>query len=139
MRDAVDSDAAAVAHLVGELGYEISIEQALAGVRRFSDDPASRLLVAEHNQEAVGLIGTHVVPRLDGDGLSCRITDLVVLARVRRRGVAAALVAAADAEARRLGAPRLDLSSRDSRTDAHAFYTALGFQTRSRTFTRRLP
>ncbi len=138
IRDAVATDAAAIALLMVELGYEISIAQALAGVRRFKHDSASRLLVAELSGDVIGLIGTHVVPRLDGDGFSCRITDLVVSARVRRRGVDTALVTAADAEARRHAAPRLDLSSRDSRSDAHDFYTSLGFQSRSRTLTRRL-
>jgi hypothetical protein len=47
-------------------------------------------------------------------------------------------MAAAEAEARRTGAPRLDLSSGEWRADAAAFYARLGFETRSRGFTRRL-
>jgi len=94
--------------------------------------------VAERAGAVVGLVATQLVPRLDREGWSCRITDLVVGAAHRRSGVATALVGAAEEEARRRGALRLDLSSGEWRADAHAFYARLGFETRARAFTRRL-
>ena len=56
----------------------------------------------------------------------------------RRSGVGSALLAAAQEEAQRAGAPRLDLSSGEWRAEARAFYSRLGFETRSRGFTKRL-
>jgi GNAT superfamily N-acetyltransferase len=79
------------------------------------------------------------VPRFDDDAMANRITDVVVSAVRRRSGIGSALMAAAEQEARRAGAPRLDLSSGEWRADAHAFYTRHGFETRARAFTKRLP
>ena len=138
IRDAAEADAEAVAALLADLGYPTSPAAASARIALFLDDPASRLLVADSDHRVVGLIAVHLVPRLDDDELTCRITDLVVAAAHRRRGVGSALIAAAEEEARRTGAPRLDLSSGEWREDAAAFYARLGFAARSRGFTKRL-
>jgi len=138
VRDACEEDADAVSALLGEMGYPMSAEIAATVVRRFVRHPGSRLQVADGPDGLVGLVATQTVPRLDADALSCRITDLVVSASRRRRGIGAALLDAAEREARRAGAPRLDLSSGDWRDDAHGFYAAMGFETRARAFTKRL-
>jgi ribosomal protein S18 acetylase RimI-like enzyme len=99
----------------------------------------SRLQVAEKSEEGiVGLVATQIVPRLDRDALTCRITDIVVSAAHRRSGIGSTLMTAAEEEAREAGAPRLDLSSGEWRSDAHAFYARHGFETRARAFTKRL-
>lgn len=139
IRDAQPGDAAGIAALLAELGYPASTPDAAEHLERFASEPASRVQVAERAGEVIGLVATHVVPRLDGDRRTCRITDLVVAAAARRSGVGAALVAAAEGEARRQAAPRLDLSSGEWRADAYAFYARLGFETRARSFTKRLP
>jgi N-acetylglutamate synthase-like GNAT family acetyltransferase len=138
IRDATDSDADAVAALLGDLGHPTSRDAAVARVARFASEPASRLQVADSAGGVVGLVATHIVPRLDDDRCSCRITDIVVATSHRRHGIGSALIAAAEREARRSGAPRLDLSSGEWRADAYAFYERLGFETRSRGFTKRL-
>lgn len=138
IRDATQADADGVAALLADLGYAASTEAAAAHVARFANEPASRLQVADTAHGLVGLVATHIVPRLDDDRFSCRITDVVVSASHRRSGIGSALISAAEDEARRTGVPRLDLSSGEWRTDAYAFYTRLGFETRSRGFTKRL-
>ncbi|WP_432510886.1 GNAT family N-acetyltransferase [Kineococcus sp. SYSU DK001] len=139
IRDADDSDAAAVAALLAEMGYPTTESSARAHIQRFSAPPSSRLQLAEHDGDVVGLVATHLVPRMDDDAVTCRVTDLVVSSRLRRGGIGSALLAAAEAHARSAGAPRLDLSSGDWREEAHAFYLAAGFQSRSRSFVKRLP
>jgi GNAT superfamily N-acetyltransferase len=139
VRDARPGDAEPIAGLLAELGYPASAHAALAHIVRFADDQASRLHVADLSTDGVvGLVATHIVPRLDDDAFTCRITDIVVAATHRRTGVGSALLAAAEHEARRAGAPRLDLSSGEWRADAHAFYTGHGFESRARSFTKRL-
>lgn len=138
IRDAKPDDAGDVAALLGDMGYPASPEEAVDHIRRFDDDPGSRLQLAEDAGRVIGLVATHIVPRLDRDELSCRITDIVVGASYRRAGVGSALVAAVEREARDRGARRLDLSSGEWRTDAYAFYARMGFETQSRGFTRRL-
>jgi N-acetylglutamate synthase-like GNAT family acetyltransferase len=138
IRDATQADAGGIAALLADLGYPASDEAAAPHIARFASEPASRLQVADSPGGLVGLVATHIVPRLDGDRWSCRITDIVVSPSHRRSGVGSALVAAAQDEAHRAGAPRLDLSSGEWRADARAFYARLGFETRSRGFTKRL-
>ena len=121
------------------MGYASTREAAIAHIARFRDDPNSRLQVAVDSVAGVvGLVATHLVPRLDDDAFTCRITDLVVSTTHRRRGIATQLLAAAESEARRAGVPRLDLTSGDWRADAHALYLSHGFTARARGFTRRL-
>jgi N-acetylglutamate synthase-like GNAT family acetyltransferase len=139
IRDASERDAAAVARLLADLGYPSSPETAAAHIARFAGDPASRLQVADHGEEGiVGLVATHIVPRLDDDGFTCRITDIVVSAAHRRSGIGSRLLTAAEHQARSARAPRLDLASGDWRSEAHAFYARHGFETRARAFTKRL-
>ena len=138
VRNAAGSDAGVIATLLTELGYPASTDFAAERLAFFDADLSSRLQVADAAGEVVGLVATHVVPRLDGELLSCRIVDVVVAPDYRRRGVGRALLGAAEEEARQRGARRLDLSSGDWRPDAHAFYERLGFESFSRGFVKRL-
>jgi N-acetylglutamate synthase-like GNAT family acetyltransferase len=139
IRDATTHDADAVARLLDNMGYPTSAQAAAAHIARFAGNPASRLQVAEESAAGVvGLVATHIVPRLDDDAFTCRITDLVVSGAHRRSGIGSTLMTAAEHEARTVGAPRLDLSSGEWRADAHAFYASHGFETRARAFTKRL-
>ncbi len=58
------------------------------------------------------------------------IEDVVVDESARGQGVGEALVAAALERARALGARTVDLTSRASRTAAHALYQRMGFEVR---------
>jgi GNAT superfamily N-acetyltransferase len=138
IRDATEGDAAGVAGLLAELGYPASPEAARERLRQWTADPASRVLVAEGEDGIVGLVATHLARRLDDDRPSCRIADVVVAGGSRRAGVGVALVEAAEGEARRHGATGLELSSEDWRSDAHGFYTRLGFESPGRSFVKRL-
>lgn len=139
VRDAVSSDAAVTAALLTELGYPASVDFARERLEHFQADSLSRVQVAEREDGAVvGLVATHVVPRLDTEIASCRVVDIVVAPSQRRTGVGTALILAAEAEARRQDCQRLDLSSGDWRDDAHAFYERLGFEIQSRGFVKRL-
>jgi GNAT superfamily N-acetyltransferase len=132
------TDAEAVASLLTEMGYATSTEAAEGHIDRFARGSTSGLQVAELGPEVVGLVATHLVPRMDDDAWSCRITDLVVSNAHRRSGIGSALLSAAEDHARSHGARRLDLSSGDWRQEAHAFYTNTGFMSHSRGFTKRL-
>lgn len=138
VRDATAADAGAVAALMTALGYPASGTLAAERLAAFAADPASRVQVAERDGEVVGLVATYVVPRLDADVIACRVVDIVVAAPARRSGVGRALIRAAEAEAGRQGCRRLDLSSGDWRSDAHAFYEALGFERSALAFRKKL-
>jgi GNAT superfamily N-acetyltransferase len=132
------SDAQALAQLLSEMGYAASAQEAEEYARAFGTNPGATLVVAVEDGAVVGIAAASVVPRLDAERLSCRITDLVVAAPSRRRGIGRALLAEIETWARQVGATRLDLSTGDWRDDAHAFYDPLGFSDNARALVRRL-
>jgi len=99
-----------------------------------SDD----VLVADLGGRAVGMAVLHVMPLLERPTATAVLTALVVAADARGKGVGAALVAEAERRARAAGCWRLLVLSGRDRTDAHAFYRRLGFEERTRAFVRRL-
>jgi GNAT superfamily N-acetyltransferase len=136
----VSGDAAGVAALLTELGYPTTAGQAAARLERLAAEPATKLLVAEIGPEKglAGLAGVRAENLLEQDRPSARLIALVVAERFRRRGVASALVEAAEAEAVALGCSRIVLTSADRREDAHAFYLAAGYEQTGRRFAKEL-
>jgi GNAT superfamily N-acetyltransferase len=121
VRRAGAADAAAIAVLLAELGYGTAaadVERRLAG---------TAALVAELDGEIAGVLTLSVVPVLHEPGDWCRITMLVVAARARRRGLARALVAEAEAVARGHGCMRIEVTSAFHRDGAHEFYRGMGY------------
>jgi GNAT superfamily N-acetyltransferase len=138
IREARPADAAAIADLLGELGYPAEAAPVQRRLERIAHDPSSRLFVAEVNGEIAALGGLHVLPLVEHDELGCMLTALVVGAEHRRQGVGGELVGAVEREARSRGCSRLVLSSADRRADAHAFYESLGFEATGRRFVKAL-
>jgi GNAT superfamily N-acetyltransferase len=138
IRAARPSDAAAIADLLGELGYPADAAHVQGRLERIAHDPSSTLFVAEVHREIAGLGGLHVLPLVEHDELGCMLTALVVGAAHRRQGVGAELVGALEREARSRGCSRLVLGSADRRLDAHAFYESLGFEATGRRFIKTL-
>jgi ribosomal protein S18 acetylase RimI-like enzyme len=81
-----------VAALLGELGYPGTPELAARNIQRFLEGTGSRLQVAQGADGVVGLAATHVLPRLEDDQITCRITDIVVASAYRRSGVGTILL-----------------------------------------------
>lgn len=128
IRPARGADAAAVNELLGQLGYPQDGPAATAArLQAWGDDPASAAYVADAGGELLGVIAVHVCPSFERDGAWGRITALVVAERTRGRGVGSRLVAAAESFAADHGCLRMEVTSADRRTDAHAFYRSLGY------------
>jgi GNAT superfamily N-acetyltransferase len=113
-----------VAALLGELGYPT--DAAMVADRFAALRDADRVLLAE---AGVGLTALHRVPLLAEGGSLVRITALVVAADHRHRGVAQALLVAAEQQAREWRSRMLEVSSgqRAERGPAHEFYRSAGF------------
>lgn len=90
------------------------------------DNDASHLFVAEAEGKIVGMLSlvTVDIPT----GRKAWIEDVVVDAEARGRHIGEALVERAKAEAKRLGAKRIYLTSNPARQAAHALYTKCGFE-----------
>jgi GNAT superfamily N-acetyltransferase len=121
IRRAGEEDAEVVAGLLRELGYPSA-----AGEVRVRLGETGAVLLAG---DGAGLVALHRIPRLAEGGSFARITALVVAEAQRGRGVARALIAAAEDTAREWGCDLLEVSSgrREEREPAHAQYRAAGF------------
>lgn len=136
VRDATTADAAAVAELLGELGYPAPPGEAAKRLRR----PGERVLLADSEQLVVGLVALTIGPMLEHARPVARVTALVVRESSRRLGVGRRLMARAEELARDGGCAGIELTSamRPEREAAHRFYEALGYERTSYRFWRPL-
>lgn len=123
---ALGSDAAIIAELTGELGYEVSVpevERRLDGILG-EDDHA--VFVARAGDEVVGWVHVAGVKRLEATFFA-ELGGLVVRESSRRRGVGRRLVSAAARWARQSGYRTLRVRTNVVRLDAPRFYDSVGF------------
>lgn len=96
---------------------------------RISADPNSTVYVALEGDTVVGTFQLTLIPCLALQGATRGEIEAVrVGPRRRRRGLGAAMIRFAIAEAHRRGARIMQLTSNKARMDAHRFYERLGFQ-----------
>jgi GNAT superfamily N-acetyltransferase len=134
LRDAVASDADAIAALLTELGHPVAsaeIPSRLAAVR---DDHGAALVAVDNADRPLGLISLSRHVALHAPGPIAYITALVTASAARRRGVGQLLVEAAKTWAAEQGCVRLSVTSAERRADAHAFYPACGLPYTGRRF-----
>ena len=97
------------------------------------------VLVAIVNDEVVGVTQVMVFPHFQHTGGWCAELESVHVRRdLRSQGVGAKLLAAAEELARSEGCYRVQLTSRNIRSDAHRFYEAHGFIATSQGFKKLL-
>ena len=137
IRDAEPRDADAVAQLLEELGYPVDAGTMQTRLERLAI-VGDRVLVAEVDDEVVGVAHLQVTPTIEHDRPAAKIGALVVGRSHRRRGVGRALVDAAEAEARARHCCVLFLTTADRRDDAHAFYESVGLEQTGRRYSRTL-
>ena len=138
IRQATVADAAEVARLLGELGYDASAEDVQ---NRWSKqaEAGAFILVAEGQGRLLGLLSFAQMPLLHADGYLGRVTGLVVDAEWRGRGLGKRLLRAMEALAWEQDCLRVEITSGDFRPDAHAFYEHVGYAPDERRFVRRRP
>ncbi|HVB70712.1 MAG TPA: GNAT family N-acetyltransferase [Acidimicrobiales bacterium] len=97
------------------------------------------VLVAEAAGEVVGVTQVLIFQHFQHTGGWCAELESVhVRDDFRSRGVGSALLAAAESVARERGCYRMQLTSRNVRTDAHRFYVANGYDQNSQGFKKLL-
>ena len=136
VREATLADAPAVAPLLGELGYPASDAEVLPRLRRMLGRDDQKILIAENDDGALGVLALHVFPTLTYDHDLALIMALVITEKARGIGVGRTLVDRAEAMARSLGASRLMVTTHNRRADAHTFYERLGFEFTGRRYVR---
>ncbi len=100
--------------------------------------PAHRVLVAECGGAVAGMLHLRVEAQLHHAGIVAEIMELCVAEEFRARGIGAQLVAAAQGEAKAMGAPLLEVACNRRREAAHRFYEREGFSRSHFRFSRQI-
>jgi GNAT superfamily N-acetyltransferase len=135
IREAVTTDAVAIAALLTQLGYPALATEIPGRLAAVAAAPG-RVLVAENGDEVLGVASVTRLTLLHRPEPGALLSALVVRADHQGQGVGRALVEAAGRQAAAWGCATLELTSRDDRQVAHRFYAGLGFESRSRKFVR---
>jgi GNAT superfamily N-acetyltransferase len=100
----------------------------LAALERLSSDPNQHLVVAVREGRVVGTLQLTVIPGLSRRGATRSIIESVrIHADERGSGLGTQLIEWAVAESTRQNCQLVQLTSDNTRTDAHRFYERLGF------------
>jgi GNAT superfamily N-acetyltransferase len=137
IRDALPADAAAIARLLGQLGYPTepgAVESRLERLIIVGD----RVVVAELEDQVVGLAHLHVSPSIEYEQPAAKLSTLVVDESHRGAGIGRALVEAMEREAGARRCALLFLTTAAQREDAHEFYRRLGLEETGKRFAKRL-
>ena len=120
-------DAAAVAELVAQLGYERTPEQISRWVQNLDARPGQATFVAELNGEVVAWVDVSLEHRLQSESFGL-IGGLVVKDGLRGGGIGRRLCEQAEAWSREHGAKKIRVTSRSTREAAHRFYLRDGYR-----------
>jgi GNAT superfamily N-acetyltransferase len=138
VREAEPGDLEAITNLVGQLGYPSEEGAVAQRLERLAADPRSWVYVAVDAERVVGLASVHVMPILERDDPTARITAMVVEEAARGSGVGRALLERLEEVARDEGCGRIYLKTRYEREEAAAFYRRMGFEDTSLRFVKSL-
>ena len=138
IRVAEPNDAAALAELMCELGYETTQSEMQMRMERIGADGCYRTFVAVFDGKVCGMIGTLTCPSYEHNDPGGRILALATLSAMRRRGIGRALVATAEKDFAEMGINRIALNTQLAREDAHKFYESLGYQRNGWRFVKQL-
>ena len=139
IRPAVSEDSKQLATLIEQLGYGVTEEFVRDRLELLSSSLESRVFVADHEGNVIGLLCFSVLPLLHVSGGLGRISALVVSSQFKGHGIGKRLVAAAEEFAWKSGCARTEITSGDHRADARAFYEAVGYRQDSRRFVKNRP
>ncbi len=139
IRFAGADDSAAIAPLLGELGYPTTIDAVAVRFERVAGSEQDAAWLAVTNDgEPVGFAAGHMTWVFELDAPVAELTALVVSSANRRMGAGRALVAAFEEWCAAAGCVRASVSSAFRRLDAHAFYEQLGYEQLARKFEKRI-
>ena len=139
IRGAELNDAAELAILMCELGYETDRTEMATRLELILSNPAYKTFVAIMEGRVCGMIGTITYPSYEHNDPGARILALVTLSAARRRGIGRALITVAEKDLAQRGFRRVSLNTQLTREDAHKFYESLGYERNGWRFVKQLP
>jgi len=129
IRPASLSDAAAIAGLTTELGYESSASEIEMRLRRLLAREDYFLEVAEADGHVVGWVAAELRTLLEFEP-RIEVVGLVVASTHRRRGIGRTLVEAVDTWRTKRGIATIFVRSNVARSESHPFYESMGYTRR---------
>ncbi|GHB25190.1 GNAT family acetyltransferase [Streptomyces viridiviolaceus] len=145
IRPAVKEDVPAIVALLADdpLGAQREtpddMSPYLTAFERLGADPNQHLVVAVRESRVVGTLQLTIIPGLSRRGATRSIIEGVRIdADERGSGLGTRLIEWAIDESRRQGCQLVQLTSDNTRTDAHRFYERLGFSASHRGFKLQL-
>jgi len=126
VRPARASDAADIAQLTQQLGYELVPSDAAARLSKILSRDDQHMLVAAIDDRPVGWIHLAMCEYLEGEPF-VMVSGLVVDSAHRGQGTGRLLMTKAEEWARTRGCAIVRLWSSVGRTDTHRFYSNLGY------------
>ena len=138
IRAAEINDAAALAQLMCELGYETTKSEMQMRLEPIVTDERLRTFVAVCDGKVCGMISTLTYPSIEHDDFSGRIVALVINSTMRRRGIGRALIVTAEKDFAQREIRRVALNTQLARKDAHKFYESLGYERNGWRFAKEL-
>jgi len=132
------NDAAALAQLMCELGYETTKSEMQIRMERIATDERYRTFVAVRDGKVCGMIATLTYPSYEHNDPSGQILALVILRTMRRHGIGRVLIATAEKDFAQRGIRRIALNTRLAREDTHKFYESLGYERNGWRFVKQL-
>jgi GNAT superfamily N-acetyltransferase len=139
IRSAEAGDAAALASLMSELGYETRTAEMEMRLEVIRADSRYATLVAIVDGKVAGMIGTFCRHSYEHNGPSGRIIAMVVTETMRDRGVGSRLLAVAEQNLADRNIRRIALNTRFEREEAHKFYEKAGYKRNGFRFVKTLP
>jgi GNAT superfamily N-acetyltransferase len=134
IRPATRTDVAAIVGMLADdpLGAQRETPDDLApyyaAFDQIEDDPHQHLMLAVKDGKPAGTLQLSIVRGLSRRGASRAVIEAVRVHRdVRGEGLGTELIEWAIARSKELGASIVQLTSDNTRTDAHRFYERLGF------------
>ena len=127
VRPMAEADIAAGRLLLDQLGYDLTATEMRRRYAVIANTTGHAILVAECEARPVGLVHLYVRPALDKPP-EVMVQAIVIDAAHRSKGIGKILMSAAESWASERGYDSVALHSNVSRSGAHSFYEALGYQ-----------
>lgn len=121
------SDAPKVADLCSQLGHAATQGEIEERLRVVMKDPSQAILVAEVDDEVLGLVNVVAMYELLS-GIQGRIWGLVVDDKARGLGLGRRLMEVAEKWVKEKGSSTMKVNSNVKRVDAHKFYEKIGYE-----------
>lgn len=127
LRDVIEEDAEAIAELITEF-TQLTTTAAQIRQRLARSQGIEHPVLAEVDGNVVGFASLRLLNYLGEDAPYAEISELFVLERYRRQGMARALMTELEVRARAAGASSVAILTAADNAPAVALYRAMGFQ-----------